>query len=402
VAAFEISSGTRRYSSLPWNVLEYLTLFLIVLLHEFGHVLACRQVGGEANQIMLWPLGGVAYVDPPPRPGAYLWTMTAGPLVNIALLPALSAFWILTRSLGWRHSMPNTYIFLRSVWAIDLVLLIFNLLPIYPLDGGQILRSLLWFVVGRARSLMAVTILGVLGVAGLLLIAVWTHSVGLGVLSLFMLLSCWTGINHARRLSRAEGLPLTDETGGASSRQIIAATYSEIVDPKLQERARSRFAREIESLQPIGFRHLAYSLETLGPYSAILHFPLILFMLPKREVFAFPPPFRLAVAEVVLFHTEPSSLALCSGMGVKFYTCFSDKSLVISTTYASRIRLAPSSGITRIFESPNPQDAWLRHKTRISEMEREGKTIIRSASLPDFVEFCNRQNDLSHYAVAHD
>src|ERR1035437_6600168 len=60
VAAFEISNRT-GYSSLIWNVLEYLALFLIVMLHEYGHALACRQVGGTANQIVLWPLGGVAY-----------------------------------------------------------------------------------------------------------------------------------------------------------------------------------------------------------------------------------------------------------------------------------------------------------------------------------------------------
>jgi len=70
VAAYEIQGRAGRYSSITWNVLEYLALFLIVLLHEFGHSLACRQVGGRANQIVLWPLGGVAYVDPPPRPGA--------------------------------------------------------------------------------------------------------------------------------------------------------------------------------------------------------------------------------------------------------------------------------------------------------------------------------------------
>jgi len=70
VAVFEINARAGKYSSITWNVLEYLALFLIVLLHEFGHALACRQVGGRANRIVLWPLGGVAFVDPPPRPGA--------------------------------------------------------------------------------------------------------------------------------------------------------------------------------------------------------------------------------------------------------------------------------------------------------------------------------------------
>src|SRR5215813_2579195 len=92
VALFEINSRSRAYSSLVWNVFEYLGLFLIVLMHEFGHALACNQVGGVANRIMLWPLGGVAYVDPPPRPGATLWSIAAGPLVNVILVPV---FWTL-------------------------------------------------------------------------------------------------------------------------------------------------------------------------------------------------------------------------------------------------------------------------------------------------------------------
>ncbi len=87
VAAYEIGDRQKAYSSITWNVLEYLALFLIVMLHEFGHALACRQVGGVANQIVLWPLGGVAYVNPPQRPGATLWSIAAGPLVNVVLLP---------------------------------------------------------------------------------------------------------------------------------------------------------------------------------------------------------------------------------------------------------------------------------------------------------------------------
>ena len=65
------AAGSGHIPPITWNALEYLALFLIVMIHEFGHALACRQVGGVANQIVLWPLGGVAYVNPPQRPGAY-------------------------------------------------------------------------------------------------------------------------------------------------------------------------------------------------------------------------------------------------------------------------------------------------------------------------------------------
>jgi len=92
------------YSSLTWNVLGCLSLFLIVLMHEFGHQLACRQVGGKTSDIILWPLGGVAYVSPPQRPGAQLWSIAAGPLVNVALFPVLSIIWWLAYSTGWHEN----------------------------------------------------------------------------------------------------------------------------------------------------------------------------------------------------------------------------------------------------------------------------------------------------------
>src|SRR5437667_3515600 len=180
VAAYEISSRAKSYSTLTWNVLEYLALFLVVMLHEYGHALACRQVGGTANQIVLWPLGGVAYVNPPPRPGPTLWSIAAGPLVNLALLPILSLLGMASRSFGWAASMPNAHAFLVAVWWTNIVLLIFNLLPIYPLDGGQILRSLLWFMLGRARSLMVTAIIGFVGVAGMIALALWKQSAWIG------------------------------------------------------------------------------------------------------------------------------------------------------------------------------------------------------------------------------
>lgn len=206
-AAYEIQARAGNYSSISWNVLEYLALFLIVMVHEFGHALACRQVGGTANQIVLWPLGGVAYVNPPQRPGATLWSIAAGPLVNVALAPILYGLVLLGQSSGWAETMPNAYAFLLAVLYIDLVLLIFNMLPIYPLDGGQILRSLLWFVLGRARSLMAATIIGFVGVAGLIAFAVWRQSVWFGILSAYILMNCWGGLQHALALSRREKLP---------------------------------------------------------------------------------------------------------------------------------------------------------------------------------------------------
>lgn len=207
VAVIDMNTRSGEYTSYIWNVLEYVSLFAVVLMHEFGHALACRQVGGKADQIILWPLGGVAYVDPPPRPGATLWSIAAGPLVNVGLVPILSAFYFVAVQSGLDETIPNLYVFIRTLWQLNLFLLIFNMLPIYPLDGGQILRSLLWFPFGRARSLMITSFIGLIGVVLLIGLAVLTRGIWIWVIAIFILLNCWRGLMHARLLSKLERLP---------------------------------------------------------------------------------------------------------------------------------------------------------------------------------------------------
>ena len=196
-----------NYSTYFWPALEYIALFVIVTMHEFGHSLACKQVGGRADQIVLWPFGGVAYVAPPRRPGATLWCIAAGPLVNVVLFPILLGSWFLAQRLGWPDSAPDAYTFTLTLCYIDLMLLVFNLLPIYPLDGGQILQSLLWFVFGYARSLMIAASLGLVGVAGLILFAIHEQAWWLGFMCILVVLYCWGGLQRARALSRLAAAP---------------------------------------------------------------------------------------------------------------------------------------------------------------------------------------------------
>jgi Zn-dependent protease len=210
VAFYQISTRPDAYSTPLWKVAEYLSLFLIVLMHEFGHALACRQVGGTADQIVLWPLGGVAYVNSPQRPGATLWSIAAGPLVNVALVPVFLGLVWLDHANGWITHLPDLHRFLRQLAFINTGLLIFNLMPVYPLDGGQILRSLLWYPFGRARSLMIATIIGFAGGLGLLGWLVLSQGPDdsfsdllwpLALLA-FLLMNCWSGFKHARDLQK--------------------------------------------------------------------------------------------------------------------------------------------------------------------------------------------------------
>ncbi len=208
VAVIELMTRKNAYQSPIWNVAEYLTLFAIVLTHEFGHALACRSVGGKAERILLWPLGGVAYVAPPPRPGAVLWSIAAGPLVNLVLCFVLIPLAVVADLFGAPHDVHHYAI---AVAAINVGLFVFNMLPIYPLDGGQIVQSLLWYVIGRARSLLVVSVIG-MAVAGVGIVAALAlGQTWLAIIAAFAVFRGWVGFQQARRLAQLEAAPRRTE-----------------------------------------------------------------------------------------------------------------------------------------------------------------------------------------------
>lgn len=212
-------SPEMEYQAGAWKVAEYVALFGLVLLHEFGHALACRSVGGRAESIVLWPLGGVAYVAPPPRPGAFLWSIAAGPLVNLVLLLPSFALWHYVAGLGWAEVRPDVYRFLGMLVFMNAGLFLFNILPIYPLDGGQIVQAILWYQFGRYESLRIVSVLGmVLGglsvVACFFLFALFGghENLGglfllLGLISLFIALRSFVSFQQAQAILAVHALP---------------------------------------------------------------------------------------------------------------------------------------------------------------------------------------------------
>lgn len=198
IALWALTRRQELYSTPLWNLLEYIALFGIVLLHEFGHSLACRQVGGQSDQIVLWPLGGVAYVNAPHRPGAQLWSIAAGPLVNVVLIPVFLGLQLFLVFTGLAPESTDFWNCFYTIQYINVALLIFNVLPIYPLDGGQILRSLLWFKLGPRRSMLYASGVGLVGAAGLIALAFYWQSLWLGILVAFLGSNSWRAFQAAR------------------------------------------------------------------------------------------------------------------------------------------------------------------------------------------------------------
>jgi len=207
ILVYVLQISDQSDSPLILNILGLLTLFLIVLLHEFGHALACKQVGGQANQIVMWPLGGVAYVAPPQRPGAMLWSIAAGPLVNVVLFSASTVLLVIGGLSGLSNQIPFFWDYLAIFAYINLILLKFNLLPVFPLDGGQILWSLLWFKFGKARSMMIATIIGFIGIAAMIPYVLTQHKSWYYILAAFVAFNCWGGFQQARRLMKIAKIP---------------------------------------------------------------------------------------------------------------------------------------------------------------------------------------------------
>ena len=175
------------------------------------------------------------------------------------------------------------------------------------------------------------------------------------------------------------------------------AEYSQITDPPLQTRIRARYATDIDLLHPLGFRLLAFTLEALAPYSAVLQLPVLLLALSRREVLIFPRPFRLAVANVLLGHSDPPTIALCMGLGVKLYTAFTNNTQLISSTFQSQAVPGPTSSITRIHPFPSLELAWTGHKERVREWLGQSRVPHPGVSFETYVAMSRREEDLSQY-----
>lgn len=171
-----------------------LTLYLCVVLHEYGHALTARKYGIETRDIIISPIGGLARLEGlPDRPLHEMLIAIAGPLVNVVIAILLTL--VLTLVLG-EPIIPHTvsdYLtaptdVLRAIIVLNIILFLFNLIPAFPMDGGRILRALLSMKFGRARGTLIASIIGRIIAVGFIFYAVFNNQITTGFIGVFVFL----------------------------------------------------------------------------------------------------------------------------------------------------------------------------------------------------------------------
>lgn len=172
-----------------WLPFTVVVPFASILAHEFGHSFMARLVGGDSQLIVMWAMGGLASCEIPATPGRRFAVAAAGPLVSFVIF-AICAL-VVNQGLA---PDPGAVLVARGellslvsyTAALNLGLLLFNLLPAHPLDGGAMLRAALWPVLGLRRAIMATIVIAYVIIAGM---AVWAVTRGdLVVLAIALLL----------------------------------------------------------------------------------------------------------------------------------------------------------------------------------------------------------------------
>lgn len=134
------------------SVAFIIAVFACVLLHELGHVVAARAYGIRTKSIVLFPIGGVAMLErSPTKPAQELVIAVAGPAVNVVIAAGILLGFIVAGA--WpatsEAAMENLPVRLAIV---NVMLVVFNMIPAFPMDGGRVLRALLAEALGRQRA----------------------------------------------------------------------------------------------------------------------------------------------------------------------------------------------------------------------------------------------------------
>jgi Zn-dependent protease len=144
-----------------WGVLFILALFGCVVLHEFGHALTAKRYNIQTRDITIYPIGGIASLEAmPENPRQELWVALAGPAVNVVIAVILLIYLQYTGTMpdlstlqaedSDAHMLNQSFGF--NLFAANLILAAFNLIPAFPMDGGRVLRAILAFNMDRSKA----------------------------------------------------------------------------------------------------------------------------------------------------------------------------------------------------------------------------------------------------------
>ncbi len=239
-----------------WAVITVF-LFGTVLLHEFGHCFGARSVGGDADDILLWPLGGLATVDAPMNPRAQFITTAAGPMVNVVFCILAAILFVLTGDAARLSLNPFHLMMVSSgsvtqwsfadwlvvFWSINYLLLLFNLLPTFPMDGGRLLQAIIWKYRDYRTATLVATFVGMVGAIFFGLIGLATEQFLLLGIAFFGYFTCW----QQRQMVKAGAFEPDNEFGYDFSKGFDAFQEAKQKKPSWFARRRvAKLARKAE------------------------------------------------------------------------------------------------------------------------------------------------------------